>query len=219
MAPKTPTATNLPDSRELVKVEENSDLKLLVTNGAKALDFAEKLQIKTEKDLESANSNLADIKNEMRRGEGVRRFFVDPYNELVKRVNAAFKPPLDVLAQAERIIKAKLVKYDDEQAKKAAKARAKLADDVNSGKIPIEKAAERMEGIQAPPKTVVSPISGASLTFALRKEIVIVDEKKLPREYLIPDMVKIRKVALAGIQIPGVEVTEKKIPQSRPSAF
>ena len=37
-----------------------------------------------------------------------------------------------------------------------------------------------------------------------------VKEKDLPREYLIPDMVKIRRDALTGVKIAGVEVREVK---------
>ena len=37
----------------------------------------------------------------------------------------------------------------------------------------------------------------------------IIDREKIPHEYWIVDEAKVKKVALAGIEIPGVEIYEE----------
>ena len=42
------------------------------------------------------------------------------------------------------------------------------------------------------------------------KKVRIINSDLIPREYMVPDEVKIRRVVLAGLEIPGVEVYEEK---------
>ena len=71
----------------------------------------------------------------------------------------------------------------------------------------FETASKKIEEVKVE-KTVEADKGKA--TFVIRREVVIVNEKDLPREYLIPDMVKIRRDALTGVKIAGVEVREVK---------
>jgi len=71
----------------------------------------------------------------------------------------------------------------------------------------FEKAAEKIEEI-IPQKNIIT--NNGAIQFRTIKDVVIEDETKLPREFLVPNMVKIRKVALEGVEIPGVKVVEKQ---------
>ncbi|MDW8332533.1 MAG: hypothetical protein RMK43_12860, partial [Cyclobacteriaceae bacterium] len=48
-----------------------------------------------------------------------------------------------------------------------------------------------------------------------RKEVVVVDPDKVPKEYWALDMFRIRADALSGIVIPGVEVRETQVVVAR----
>lgn len=215
--PKKETVVS--DVKDLAKVEESNDLKTLAANAEKSLLFAQSLKIEEEKDFELANSTIADVKAEIDRGEKTRKFFGDPYRMLVDKINGLFMPPIKTLQQASRILGEKMIQYHNEQARKAEAAKAALAKKIEAGKISPEKAAVKAEAIMAPPKTTQSPITGARTTFVKRRVAVIVDESKIPREYLVPDMTKISKVALAGITIPGVEVKEETSLSNTRSSF
>lgn len=204
---------------DLVKIEDGEDLKSLAVNANKSLIFAQSLTIENENDFELANSNLADIKEEINRGEKARKFFGDPYRLLVEKINTMFMPHVKTLQQASIIVGRKIIDYHNLQEEKARKEKEKLAKKIETGKITPEKAAEKAESIVAPAKTIQSPFTGAQTTFRVRKVAIIVDELKLPREYLIPDKIKINKVALAGIPIPGVEVKEEKSVSNTRNSF
>ena len=64
-----------------------------------------------------------------------------------------------------------------------------------------------MENLPDAPRNVNTGESG--LRMSKRKVAVIVDPAQVPDEYWIIDEVKVRKVALAGVNIPGVEVWEE----------
>jgi len=46
--------------------------------------------------------------------------------------------------------------------------------------------------------------------FVSRQVVTVEDETKVPREYLMPDMTKIKKAIATGITIPGVKVSGEK---------
>ena len=72
-----------------------------------------------EKETESGEI-LAIIKTKQKELEEARKKIVSPLNEAKAQVQALFKKPMDVLNDAERVIKKALIKYDDlkEQARK-----------------------------------------------------------------------------------------------------
>ena len=76
-----------------------------------------------------------------------------------------------------------------------------------------------MKHIEALPEKQKTVDTGESkLTMKAVKDYRIVDEKLIPEEYYKPrelDFVKIRKVALAGVKIPGVELFESQQMMSR----
>jgi len=58
--------------------------------------------------------------------------------------------------------------------------------------------------------------SGASFIVRTTKDFRLLDFSKVPNEYKILDLQKIKKVAAAGIkEIPGMELIEIKTPQLR----
>ena len=46
--------------------------------------------------------------------------------------------------------------------------------------------------------------------FVARETIEIIDEAKIPTDYLMPDMRKNKKAVSAGVQIPGIKVIKEK---------
>jgi hypothetical protein len=198
------------------EIEKREELQTFTTNAAKADEYAKKLALKNEADHETAIKGLARIAGERKRGDEMRRFFTDPLNEQTKRINALFKPSLDLLAGAETEIRHKLIAYQAEVAKKADAAKAKVMEKVEAGTMKIETAVKKIESVKEPEKTVRT--EEGTITYKEVKKVIIEDASKLPREYLVPDEVKIRKVALAGVEIPGVKVVVEKVPSLRAAA-
>ena len=100
-----------------------------------------------------------------------------------------------------------MIAYQIAETKKADKKTAVIEKKVEAGKMTFDKAADKIEEV-TPAKTVRA--TSGSVQFRTIKEVVIEDESLVPREFLALDMVKIRKVALAGVDIAGVKVIEKQ---------
>lgn len=174
---------------------------------SKAEAAATALQIKTVDDLTEATELLGKIKTVGKAITQKKESITKPLNEALRNARSFFAPVEEMWANAERIVKDKMIGYQNEQLAKAAKETKKVEEKVEAGKMSFEKAAEKIEAV-TPQKNVTTDAGAAQ--FRTVKEVVIDNETLIPREYLVLDMVKIRKVALAGVSIPGVRIVEKQ---------
>lgn len=191
------------------KIElDSKEVTLVKQQVSKAVSAAQNLQIKNKEDLVVASSLLTKIKQVGKIITERKEAITKPANEVIKSARELFKPFEDQYKQAEGMIKFKMVEFNDKQEAEAKKKEEKIIDKVEGGKMSFDKGAEKIEN--AIPDKVVKTDSGKS-QFKIIKEVVVEDETKLPREYLVPDMGKIKKDALEGQEIPGVKVIDKKI--------
>jgi predicted phage tail protein len=174
---------------------------------SKAEAAATALQIKTVDELTGATELLGKIKTVGKAITQKKESITKPLNEALKNIRDFFRPVETQWANAEQIVKGKMIDYQNDQLAKAAKETKKVEEKVEAGKMTFEKAAEKIEAV-TPQKNVTTDAGAAQ--FRTVKEVVIDNETLIPREYLVLDLVKIRKVALAGVNIPGVRVVEKQ---------
>ena len=200
---------------DLRVIEKNEDFVEVSTNADKAIQFAETLEITDDKTFNQANVALASVSERLKNAERIRRFFTDPLNDHVGRINMMFRPAREKYEEAKKVIKEKAVKYHTKKEEEARKKEERVQKDLEKGKIDLEKASEKVEKIKKPEKTAKSEDTGARMTFRIVKKLFITDESKLPRQYLIPDEKKIKKVLDAGVEVPGAELREEKIVSSR----
>lgn len=200
---------NMDDTNTLVLAEK--EVTQLSTKLEKATAYAEKVVIKTDADQENVVKALVGIETEEKSIDEQRKFFTDPLNEQVKKINAMFKPFVNGLGDAANTLRKKMSAYQMAIAAKADKARDKALADLKSGKIKnVETAVAQIEKVKEPEKTVRS--EAATVTFKDKIGFEIADLNAIPREYLMPDEKKILKVVQAGVEIPGVKKTIEKVP-------
>ena len=188
------------------------ELAILKQQVPKAVAAATALKIKTAQDMIKATDILGKIKSV---GKMVRERMEAPvkiaykaYKDVKTEQDKVFGSFVRGCDEAESIVKGKMIEYQDIEVAKAEKKTEQIEKKVEDGKMSFEKAADKI--IEATPQKNVTTDNGA-VQFRTVKEVVIEDESKLPREYLIPDMAKIKKVALAGVEISGVKVIDKRI--------
>jgi len=174
---------------------------------AKVERAANAIKIKTADDMLIATELLGMIKTVGKEVRLKKESVTKPFNEALRNFRAIISPLEKKWFDAERIVKQKMIYYQNEQIAKAEKETEKIEEKVEKGKMTFDKAAEKIESV-TPEKNVVA--DSGSVQFRTIKEVVIDNEKLVPREYLVLDMVKIRKVALAGVNIAGVRVIEKQ---------
>ena len=185
----------------------SQELAPIKAQTTKAVSAATALQIKTTDDLTVATELLGKIKTVGKMITSKKESITKPLNEALKNARAFFAPLEQQWWDAEKIVKDKMIDWQTKQLALAAKKTEVIEQKVESGKMSFEKAAEKIEAV-TPQKNVTTDAGAAQ--FRTVKEVVIDNETLIPREYLMLDMVKIRKVALAGVGIPGVRVVEKQ---------
>lgn len=175
---------------------------------SKAEAAATALVIKKPVDLDTATALLGKIKTVGKMITAQKESITKPLNLALKNVRLMFAPIDMGYGKAEEIVKEKMIAYQEAEEEKAAAKTKVIEEKVEAGTITPEKAFAKVEAIT--PKKNVTTATGAA-QFRMVKEVEVEDETKVPREYMLLDMVKIRKVALAGVAIPGVRVFEKKV--------
>lgn len=163
-------------------------------DAADALVSIRTFEIVDNDTLDFAAEILAEVKGKNNRLEEMKQTATKPMNDALKAVRSWFAPAQNHYAEAEQIIKGKIAAYHREVEARRLAALVKIDDAADSKTITVA-----LGELGAAQKPVTK---GVSVTEVWAFEIT--DPALLPREYLMPDEVKIRKVSLAGIEIPGV---------------
>lgn len=173
----------------------------LVTLSKQATPYMTKaanLHIRSQEDYQSLAATLAKIKDIRKIAVEEKEKFTKPLNELLRTTNAHFKPFLDKIDALEATKKNEMVKYLNAQEAKTAK----LQERFDSGEI---KKVSTLLGKQAELHTTSEDASVRHV-----KVVEVTDEKKIPREYLVPNLVAIKNALLQGVTVPGAKIVEQK---------
>ncbi len=149
----------------------------------------------------NAAEDLKKIKQKASELEEQRKSMTRPLDESKKRIMDFFRKPLNLLAQMEATIKSSMLKFQREEEIRRQEEQKKL-----------DKLAKK-NGLPAPViPTKVEKVTGVKTKTLWRFRIK--DEKKIPREYLIPNEKMLGQLAEAtkgSLEIPGVEFYPEEI--------
>jgi DNA repair exonuclease SbcCD ATPase subunit len=216
----------------------------LIESGTKDIpqlfEQCNKIIISDQDQYEQAAGLLKIVKSRYKEVDTQRKDITSPIDEAKKRIMALFKPPLEYLEKGESIIKSTMTKYVSDCERKAAEERRKLEEaarkQAEEEKKKLEKKIERaelsgkeekVEELKEQLESVVPVIvpeiapqvqTPKGVSFREKWSAIVIDVNLLPREYLIPNMEALNKVAQGTkgtIQIPGVKFEMEKILSSR----
>ena len=165
------------------------------------------LTITTSEEYLQAGQGLVELKGRWKVVEEKRTSLVKPLNDVVKSINAMFKPVLDQWDVTMDVVKRAMHDYQVREAeaqRKALEAAAALAQQGQTGQ---EFTALVTQGSAMPVKA-----QGISTRVMWRWRVV--DATAVPREYLSIDPAKVDAVVKAqqdGAKIPGIEVYREEI--------
>lgn len=168
---------------------------------------ADKIVVATDDDEIAAVSFLSRVKTLEKSIEAEKTKLVSPLNVALKAARALFAPLEAEVKTIETGIKGKLAAYVQERRQRIEAEKAKITARLEAGKIKQTTAERKLAAVAAVPTAVKVETGGVS--YRKVRKVHIIDAALLPREYLVPDEVAIRRAALAGIAIPGVEVKEE----------
>jgi len=165
-------------------------------------------KIKNDEELIEASNYLTQLNRLKKEIEWKKESITKPLNEALKKVRNLFYPLEKKVNELISELKNRIAEYEEEKKQLIEKERKELAEKVESGELKMEHAIAVLEKLQTIGNFIKTDYG--KVTFRIVKEVVIEDEKLIPREYLVPDIAKIKKDALNGKNIPGVKVVEKK---------
>jgi hypothetical protein len=178
------------------------------------LDYAKAQVVANDEDYKVASDDLAIVKSNKKKVlEASKQWFEDVL-KLIAEDKAAFKGISDPLDEARQLFEKKMKDYNaklvelrrlQEEANRKIEEARRIEASMNYGE--IKASPDLVEVVAAPPKRVRSSL--ATSTTIDHWTIEIVDETKLPRWALIPDVKKLSKIvndAKGKITIEGVRI-------------
>lgn len=194
--------------------KENKEVSIVQQQSSKALAAAQAIEITSDETLAAATTELSKMKQVAKMIKDRKEAITRPLMESLNSARDLFKPIESNLADAERIVKRKMLDYQDAQEKARVEATAKLAARVEKGTMKAGTALKKMDELPSA-TTAIQGNAGGTIKTSIIKKYRIVDETLLPREFLVPSMPLITEALKAGKLVPGAEVYEEKVISAR----
>lgn len=194
-----PATVQAPNDIQVVE-EKIKGMKAMVAN----------IEVTDDATLKLAAERANDIKTLKKFIEQTKEKYTAPAKEIIKQAKAQYEPYEEECDQAITTLKAKAGKYMDEVEAERRRKEESIAKRVESGRLKNETAERKLEEIGNEQKTVKTE-SGAKLVRKVNRTVEITDRNLVPDEYWIIDEVKLRKVVLAGVEVPGTKIVEEKL--------
>lgn len=201
-------------AREVIDQEDTQVVQL--KQDAAAIEVAAReIEVVDETGLSRASDILGWIAKTKKAMEERRKFLVGPLQDQVKRINDWFKSLAAPLDTADALLRQKVLAYRQEQERKRRKEEERLRKLAEAEQKKLAKQAAKTGAplpppipipvMPAQPKTTQSTL--ADVTTKTVWDFEIVDEAKLPRQYLMPNEKAIRAAVKSGIRsIPGIRI-------------
>lgn len=191
----------IPPEKEL---KEYKSQVLLVQKGA------DSLQILSADDMAKGTDLLNQVKQIKKAVTERKEAITRPLMSALASARDLFKPLETGYGEAEKTIKAKMLEYSIAEDERIEKEKARVEARVEKGTMRTDTAIKKIEEI-GDKKSSFTGDTGRVNIRVMRK-VRIVDENLIPRQYLVPDMVKITEDVLRkNILVDGIEVYEEKV--------
>ncbi len=181
-------------------IRQTQELATEATAGAKAeaveiAAAAGGYLVQTEDQASIAIATVRDIKAKRKALEAKRASILGPMSQAVDEIKALFNPAIKALEQAEKDLKGEVVQWGEDRISDADT----LLEAVGRGELgEIETKAALVEAREL----TTFEIPGYHVQARWTGEVT--DAEALPREYLVPDEVALRKLTQKAKQDPGI---------------
>jgi hypothetical protein len=200
------------------------EVKALIAQTDSILSEAESYQVVTADDYSASAEVLKRIKGHQRKLEETEMSITRPINEGLKAIRDLFRSPRERAAKAESLVKRAMIAFSDEQ-ERIRREEQRRADEAarkeqerlqqQAAKAAASGKTEKAAGLEERAAAVVAPIvhretpKVAGINTRAVWKFSIVDEKQIPREFLMVDESKIRKhvanmkgdTSIAGVRV------------------
>lgn len=200
-----------------MEIPDTKEVAVVKTQATKALTAAQELEIASPEQMTSATDLLGKMKAVAKMIKERKEAITKPLSEALNSARDLFKPIESNLAEAERIVKGKMLDYQRGVDAENEKKRLALAKKVESGYMKPETAVAKMEKIEDAPTSVQGESNAVAfrtvkkVRFAELKDMTVADLTFLAQAGYIEWTTSARADALKGMKVPGTEVYEEKV--------
>lgn len=186
----------------------------VATTSASLKAQVELLKVETQDDALQASRMLVQLKTAAQQVEQKRKFLTGPLKEHVKRIEAMFRPTMDLLDEADQQLRTKLLTYQTVKVEKAREEQARLleqaeqAQAAGNGNAALALATTATQlGITQRTQHVEDGSVQTKKVWTFEVE----DLGKVPNEYFSLDETKVRAAIRAGVrEVPGLRISQKE---------
>lgn len=179
----------------------NKQLATIKNETNKRVSSVNLIRVRSNADLVMAKNTLIELTQIGKNIKAQKEKVSKPLQLALKANRAFFNPLVERVTEAKDILKEKMLDYSDKIDAKKEEKETEVTKKVEDGELSIAQASKKLAKIEE---------RASAVPVRVLRKVEVIDEKKVPREYLMLDMVKIRKDALAGVKISGVKVVEQK---------
>jgi len=155
-------------------------------------------KIDTQADYDKAAVTLRQIKEFAKEAEDRQRLILIPLQQATKATKELFSPFFAQVTQLQEAVKARMVDFLNHQERE----KVKLEKAMDSGEI------KRVSTFMR--KTAALEVDSDAATVRNIKVLVMLDESKTPRAYLVPDQAAIKAALVAGKKVAGWKLDTQK---------
>jgi len=191
-------------TKEIVKVEDSFiEIK---TKSEEMQEMVDKTQVTTEPELKLVSDKIKSIKMLGKFVKAEKEKYTNPAQQIINEARAKYLPYEKMCKDAEDQLKNKADQYmTDVENVRLAKEK-KIADRAETGNIKEETAVKKMEELGEEKKSVST--GSSQIQRKMVRTAFIMDREKVPHEYWDLNESRAKRAALAGANVPGVEVRE-----------
>jgi len=223
VAAELAAATEREESVMTEKLQAYSEVVArIAAEGAALEQRAEALTVASAEADATARGMVADIRVKLREAEAARKQAKAPYLKASREIDAAFSTAAGPWKRADAALSVKLSQWHAAQiaAREATQREQERAERERiaaaaAGR-PQAEAAPAAPLPQAPPTTVKT--EAGRVTMVERRGFQIVDPDQIPREYMLPDRVRIGEVYRSGGDVPGCKEDVTYVPRTTKGA-
>jgi hypothetical protein len=167
------------------------------------------LKVKSHGDLLVAENLLTKLNQISDRIEEEKQKVLGPLNKARMAEINRWKPVIGYYESAIAHVRGQMTNYQTKQIALEKAKEQKIVSQMESGKIDTDKAVSKLEDIDRTEKRVGNTV------FVEKKNFEVMDVTMLPKEYILPNEVAIRKAMLEGKELPGVRYYTEQIPRNK----
>ncbi len=189
------------------KPAKNDQITAIKRQAMQAQEVVNQTTITNDDDLVAVADQINVIKQLKREIRAEMEKYTKPAQAIINEARAKYLPLEKICDEAESQLKAKVAEYMDAQEAKRLKEEEKIVAKIEAGRMKEETGIRKIEELGNEVRTIQT--ENTQLQRRKVRVAYIVNAELVPDEYWIIDEVRVKRDALAGKLIPGVEVKEE----------